>query len=283
MAVGAFRRGGKRIGEAPWSSPPTVADRCLLPSYAQKVVCLPPIWAGVRPDAWYSWSVAAFCRRTELFTLVCAAAATLALAPAARAAEPGVRERAEVPPTPPPTRRDGLVVGSGFGALVSSTAGNPTNAMKRDDPAYHVSSGVLLGSQGEFYLMGALSDLVNFGLWFGGGSGENERWRSAGGGGGIRLEFFPWVRVLPRLGDLGLFAQFGVGSVKLEDKRGLSGGAQGVESALGAGAFYEWRVARLLGGHVAAGPLAGYHLIASGSADRHAGIVSARLVFYGGP
>jgi hypothetical protein len=205
-------------------------------------------------------------------------------------------EKGSQPPAPPPapdaaaqkqmnTResRSGIVLGLQFGWGAAGSSGYPNNASKINDPNYYSASDLLGGSGGTFLVMGALADYVNFGIWFGGGTFESKDWKSTGGGAGLRVDLFPLYVLVPKLRDLAVFGQFGLGSTKLEAKAGGYEPAVGVQSYLGAGVFYEWSLFRMLGGHVSGGPSLEYDAIYSLSAERHSLMVGGRFAFYGGP
>src|SRR5262249_24227836 len=127
------------------------------------------------------------------------------------------------------------------------------------------------------------ADTVNFGFWFGRGIFRNDDWRSSGSGGGLRVDFFPFVRLFPRLDGLAFFGQFGIGGGALTNKTPGLPESDGTQSFAGAGSFYEWSFWHLFGGHFAAGPSVEYDAIWSRAFERHSLVASARLVFYGGP
>jgi hypothetical protein len=182
----------------------------------------------------------------------------------------------------PATHRRGLILGTslGFGAIGAS--GYPNNSTEIGDPTYYGASGLMTGSSSSLLIMGALTDYVNFGIWFGRQSAQNGDWRSSGGAGGFRVEGFPLFRVVPKLRDLGVFSQFGIGSATLDEKNSTYVGAKGVQSFLGAGAFYEWSLGHLLGGHAAIGPSLEYDSIWSRSIETNGMVLGLRLVWYGG-
>ena len=181
-----------------------------------------------------------------------------------------------------PVRRSGFVVGLGFGAGLVGASGYPNQATKIDDPSYFASSGVMPGYGGNLLLMGALADYINFGLWFGTRSAQNGDWKSHGTAGGFRVEMFPLVSLFPKLADLAVFSHFGIGGATLDAKRGAYPGADGVQSFLGAGAFYEFSIGKALGGHFAVGPSLEYDAIFSRSLERHGMLLGGRFVWYGG-
>jgi hypothetical protein len=182
----------------------------------------------------------------------------------------------------PPQRRAGVVVGVGVGAGVAGASGYPNDGTKIDDPAYFASSGFMSATGGSLFVMGALADYVSFGFWFGMQSAQNGDWKSNAVAGGFRVEAFPLWSLYPKLADLGVFSHFGVGSAKLDAKRGEYPGADGVQSFIGAGAFYEWCIGKALGGHFAFGPSIEYDSVFSRSIERHGMLLGARLVWYGG-
>jgi len=179
-----------------------------------------------------------------------------------------------------PERRAGLVVGMSGGFGVAAASGYPNKAAEIGDPAFYAQSGAGLGSGGTFLVMAALADFLNFGIWFGGNSSRNDGWRTSAGGGGFRVEAFPLYSVAPRLRDLGVAATLGLGVAKIEAVRGGYPGAEGVQSHVGLGAFYEWRIFEVLGGHLAAGPSVDYTAVLSRSVNRHGVYAGGRLVFY---
>jgi hypothetical protein len=186
------------------------------------------------------------------------------------------------PATEARARRAGVVLGLMGGFGVAGASGYPNSASKIDDPSYYSSSDLLGGSGGSFFLMGAIADYVNFGFWFGGGTFQSKDWRSTGGGGGLRVELFPLYALVPKLKDLGVLGQFGLGSTKLEAKHGDFVPANGTQSFIATGVFYELPIFRMLGGHVAGGPSFEYDAIFSRSVERHWAMLGGRIAFYGG-
>jgi hypothetical protein len=181
-----------------------------------------------------------------------------------------------------PKKRDGFVIGTAIGVSLVGASGYPNDSTKIGDPNYYGASGVMVGSQEQLFLMGALADYLNFGFWVGGSIAQNGDWRSRGTAGGFRVEAFPLFKLVPQLSDLGVLAQFGIGGATLDAKRGPYPGADGVQSMIGVGVFYEWSIAKLLGGHAAIGPSFEYDTIFSRSIDRDGAVASVRLVWYGG-
>ncbi len=183
----------------------------------------------------------------------------------------------------PSERRSGVVVGLGLGVGLAGSSGYPNSATKIDDPAFYSASDLMTGFGSSLFVMGALTDYVSFGLWFGSGTYQSAGWRSSGAGGGFRVEAFPLYRLVPPLADLGVFTQLGLGATTLKTKRpGNYPEADGAQSFLGVGAFYEAWTPKLLGGHAAAGPTVEYDVITSRAIERHGALAGLRIVFYGG-
>jgi hypothetical protein len=179
--------------------------------------------------------------------------------------------------------RKGVVIGLAVGAGPVGASGYPNDLTKIGDPSYMSAGGWMLGNSESVFLMGALSDYLNFGFWYTHESSQNKDFRSNGNGGGLRVELFPLIAALPRLAGLGLLAQFGVGSGFLASKALALPRAEGTQSFIATGVLYEWSFGRVLGGHLGAGPTLEYHAIWSQPFERHGLLASARLVFYGGP
>jgi hypothetical protein len=185
--------------------------------------------------------------------------------------------------TPKPERRSGLVIG-GTGLFATGTAdGYPNEAAKIGDPTYYGAGGAMAGGGGTAFVMGALADVFNFGLYFGYTLVQNNDWASEGFGGGFRLEAFPLYSLVPKLRDLGAFAQFGIGSANLEPLHGAYPGADGVQSHVSVGVFYEWTLFHMLGGHMTLGPSVEFDYVTARSIERSTLGVGLRVAFYGGP
>lgn len=197
--------------------------------------------------------------------------------------------RAESPdePTDPalreytPQRRNGLVLGASGGFALAGSSGYPNDPKLQGDRAYYSSSPLLAGYSTSFFLMGALTDYVSFGPLVTIATFDTPAWKSTGWGIGFRGELFPFVTALPALADLAFYAQLGFGTTELRAK-GPYPTAEGAQSLLGGGIHHEWKLARVLGGHAAAGPYVEMNAIRSPSADRHWASAGLRLVWYGG-
>jgi hypothetical protein len=227
--------------------------------------------------------------------LQCLAASALLLAGTRAAAAPpasGAATAAPVGGAQPETEemnkphllRSGAVVGIDFGAGLAESSGYPNDVNRIGDPSAYSASGAMLGSGGSVFVMGALADYVNFGVWFGAVRASNGDFRSSGRGGGFRVEAFPLYRLVPALKDFGVMARFGIGGANLDTTLpGNYPGADGTQSYLGAGVFQEFRIFKMLGGHVSIGPALDYDAIFSRSIEWHGMTLGGRFVFYGGP
>jgi hypothetical protein len=185
-----------------------------------------------------------------------------------------------------PRIRNGIVLGLSLGVGLAGASGYPNQASRIGDPAYYASSPLMVGSGTWFHVMGALADWVNFGIWFGTSSFSSKNWKSNGGGGGFRVELFPFEELYKSnafLRDLAVFGQFGIGGATLEvTAPGNYPSADGTETFIGAGVFYEKNLGRGLGGHFALGPSLEYDAIISTGFERHSALLAGRFVWYGG-
>lgn len=182
----------------------------------------------------------------------------------------------------PAERRAGVVIGVAPGAGVAALTGYPNNPKYIGNPAAYATSGAMIGGDNALMLMGALADMVNFGIWYGASTHENDTWRSDGRGIGFRVEGFPLYGMGGGFRDFGFAGQFGVGFSSLRRKDTGEEVADGAQSFIGFGPFYEWNLGRGMGGHFALGPFAQYNLITARSIDRHSANFGLRLAFYGG-
>lgn len=182
----------------------------------------------------------------------------------------------------PSERRGGFVLGVFYGAGLASSAGYPNDLNFIGNPNYFAASGLMAGSGGSLFIMGALTDYLSFGFWFGMAIYTNSSWHSRGEGGGLRLELFTLYGLGGAFRDLGVFTQVGIGGTVLDYtlKTGIS--SDGVSSSLGAGVFYEFALVKMLGGHLAAGPSLEYDAIISEPIERHGALLGLRLLWYGG-
>jgi hypothetical protein len=178
--------------------------------------------------------------------------------------------------------RGGVVVGFTVGAGLMGASGYPNNATQIGDPSYYSASAWMGGTVETLFVMGALTDYLSFGFWFAHSSASNRDWHSSGNGGGLRVEVFPLVGLVPSLEGWGILGQFGLGSADLTSTRPGLPEASGTQSFVAGGTFYEWSFGHFLGGHFGVGPNVEFDAIWSQAVERHGLTASARLVFYGG-
>jgi len=183
----------------------------------------------------------------------------------------------------PATIRSGIVLGLSLGLGVGGAAGYPNDSTKIGDPRYYLGSGAMAGPSETLMLMGALADYFSFGFWFNHANYQGGGLHSNGSAGGLRVEAFPLVWLYPRLAGLGLLGEFGIGQANLTSSVPGVENAEGTQSMIGVGAFYEWEFGHVLGGHFAAGPSLEYDAMFSEPFSREGLVASGRVVFYGGP
>ncbi|MDB4940900.1 MAG: hypothetical protein JWP97_434 [Labilithrix sp.] len=179
-------------------------------------------------------------------------------------------------------RRAGLVVGVAPGVAFAGASGYPNDAVLVGNPAFYSQSPLLVGHSTSYFLMGSFTDFVSFGPVVNVALFESVAWKSTGLGIGFRAETFPLLHLYPRLADLSLYGQAGVGVTELRLKSGAYPSADGTQSYAAIGVHHEWRVFQAGGGHFAAGPYAEYDAIFATSAERHWAAVGLRVAWYGG-
>jgi hypothetical protein len=186
----------------------------------------------------------------------------------------------------PATLHSGVVIGGSLGVGIGGAAGYPNDSSKIGDGRYYLSGGTMVETSETIFLMGALADYLSFGVWFSHASFDSSGFHARGDAGGLRVEVFPLVRfsrLYPPLSHLGVLGEFGIGQGKLTSSSPGVQNAEGTQSFLAAGAFYEWPFGHLIGGHFAAGPSLEYDSMWSQSFGHEGLVATARLVFYGGP
>jgi hypothetical protein len=190
----------------------------------------------------------------------------------------------------PARLRSGIVIGTSLGVGLGAASGYPNDSTKIGDLRYYSASGAMIGASESVMLMGALADTFSFGFWFDHAGYSNGDFRSNGYAGGLRIEAFPLVRLYPSsalvgraLDGLAAFGEFGIGQANLVSNTPRVPSAEGTQSFVSGGAFYEWPIWRVLGGHFAVGPSLQYDAMWSTAISRQGLVASLRLVFYGGP
>jgi len=183
----------------------------------------------------------------------------------------------------PHSLRSGLIVGLAFGGGLGGASGYPNDINRIGDPNAYSASGWMVGSSESLFVMGALTDYLNVGFFFGVAAFGNRNWHSRGSSGGLRIEAFPLALAYPSFAGFGIMAQFGIGDASLTSRIPGLPEADGTQSFAAAGVFYERPFWHVLGGHFAAGPSLEFDAMWSQPFERHGLLVSGRLVFCGGP
>ncbi len=178
--------------------------------------------------------------------------------------------------------RAGIAIGGSFGVGFASASGYPNDVKLIGSPDYYNHTPLLVGTSQSLFVMGAISDYVNVGPMISWATFDTPQWRSVGFGVGFRVEVFPLVELVPTFADTAVFTQLGVGATEARAKGGDFPSADGAQSFAGIGLHHEFRLSRLLGGHVAGGPFVEYDAIFSDSAERHWLTAGLRLAWYGG-
>ena len=180
------------------------------------------------------------------------------------------------------TIRSGLLVTLGLGFGLAGASGYPNNSTEIGNPDFYSSSDLLTGSGTTLYVAGALADYVNFGFVIASQSFRSKDWTERGTGIGFRAEVFPLITLVPALKGVAAFAQFGIGSAKLDARVGNYPEALGTQSFIGVGALWEFTIFHLLGGHGVVGPTLEYDAIYASSISSGAALLGVRVGFYGG-
>lgn len=181
--------------------------------------------------------------------------------------------------------RKGFMLTLVLGGALGQGSGYPNDVQKIGNPDYFSRSPVMPGSSFQVVVGGALTDYFNFGVLFGGTGFKSDEWEVRATTVGFRIEAFPGVLAFPRskvLANLGIGGDFGAGVLNVQAV-GNYPGVMGFQTMLGVGAFYEFKLFSLLGGHVSISPELSYKAAYHASSQINFGNLTARLTFYGGP
>jgi hypothetical protein len=180
--------------------------------------------------------------------------------------------------TEPNQRRADVTIGANLGVLGGAASGFPNEVAKIDVPQYEAETGFGAGSWVALWLGGALSDWLSFGIGGASGTLAGADGEASLGAFLFRVETYPLVGMGGALGDLGLFANAGLGTMTVEQD-GKESGEGGSMSFLGAGVLWEaWRP-----GHFALGPSLEYMHLWSLTGTAHVAQLGFRVAYYGGP
>jgi hypothetical protein len=219
-------------------------------------------------------------RRAAALVVACAVAL---LAPRSARADAAIDAATAKELTKPAERRSGLVFGFGVGAGIAGASGYPNQSAKIGVPSYYDGSDAMVGGGFAVFAMYSLSDWLSFGVFYSRATFRSGDWYTFGGGGGIRVDFFPFYNVAPWLRDMGVTGQFGIGTSTLSPAIfSAHETASGTESFLGGGVFYEFFLGKAMGGHWVAGPTAELDAEVTQSNQRYGGLFGGRVAFYTG-
>jgi hypothetical protein len=176
--------------------------------------------------------------------------------------------------------RDGFVPSVTFHSGVGHASGYPNDAREIGNPDFFSSSDLLYGTTISFHIGYALTDYLSFGFLVNLDHYESAHWREHGDGFGMRLDAFPLLTLYPKLHDLGLFLETGIGTASLNPKVGNYPTSDGTQTYLATGVFYELTVAKWRSSHLAFAPEVKYAHIDSTSLLTDSASVGLRLAFY---
>ena len=222
--------------------------------------------------------------------ILAVATACVAFAPAAHATDflDGTSSKgptADGPQDVKPLYRDGFMPGFALHSGFAHVSGYPNDARAINNPASYSSSDLMFGTTTTFHISYALTDYLMFGFMVNLDAYDSAHWRSRGEGFGIRVDAFPMLafkRFAPKLHDLGIFLETGIGTVKLEPKVGSYPNSDGTQSYAATGVFYEITIAKFKASHLALAPEVKWTHIDSQSITADSISTGLRLAFYTG-
>ncbi len=174
-------------------------------------------------------------------------------------------------------RRSDFTLGFSEGFGLGNASGYPNEVQKIDDPAYRSSTKLGLGNGGLFWLGVAFNDYLSFGFAIGSMSLSGNGRDASAGVFGFHVDAYPLAAYGKNLRDLGLFANFGTGPLKI--KGGPEEADGGLLAYVEGGVVYErWRLWR-----IAIGPSVSLLHMWSDSGQITGALFGGRLAFYSGP
>jgi hypothetical protein len=175
-------------------------------------------------------------------------------------------------------RRGNFAMGADFGLGLGNVDGYPNDAVKLDDPRYESDTGFALGPIGKFWLGGTIRDWFTFAIGVERLSLHGNGLDAKGSAYFLRTEFFPLYWRGGRYRDLGVYGDFGLGTLRNYegDKVRASGGSLG---HVGVGVFHE----TVRFGRFTLGPTIGYSTYFSETLKGHIGQLGLRMSFNSAP
>jgi hypothetical protein len=192
----------------------------------------------------------------------------------------GAAEKSDADKDVPARYRDGFTPSVSFHSGVGHASGYPNDAREIGNPDFFSSSDLLYGTTVSFHIGYALTDYLTFGFLVNLDHYESAHWREHGDGFGMRIDAFPLLTLYPKLHDLGLFLETGIGTASLNPKEGNYPSSDGTQTYLATGVFYELTIAQFRSSHFALAPEIKYAHIDSTSLLTDSASVGLRLAFY---
>jgi hypothetical protein len=175
-------------------------------------------------------------------------------------------------------RRSDFTLGASVGLGVGTSLGYPNVVGQIDNPAYETNTGFGVGGGGTLWLGGALRDWFSFLIGFHTVQLKKDDLEFSASGAVFRLEAFPLFSQGGSLRDLGLSANFGLGTASI-DEGSAERSDGGALSIVGLGVFHE---SLRLGG-LNLGPALEYTHYFSQTLTAHTVVGGLRVAFYSGP
>jgi hypothetical protein len=176
-------------------------------------------------------------------------------------------------------RRSDFMAGVSYSLMAATAYGYPNEAEKIDNPRYVQDTGAAPGSMLTLWIGGALRDWFSFGIGATGFGFESKPQKAMGSAFVFRVETFPMFDAFAKGRDLGLYAQFGLGGVTIENTDTSAKADGGAISLMAFGAFYE----PIRFSIFSAGPTIEYMHFYSQSLSGYGASAGFRLVLYTGP
>ncbi len=176
-------------------------------------------------------------------------------------------------------RRSDVTFGVAASGAMAQIQAFPNEGDKIGDSRFEADTGAAAGYNFKLWLGGALADWLTFGIGVGVTSVSGNDLDAGSTAVLFRVETFPLFYQGGVFEDLGIYGDFGAGSMKVKNQDQETVGDSGALSIIGLGVLWE----PLQFSKFSAGPFLEYQRLFSLSLDGHAGFLGFRLAFYGGP